>query len=418
MTKYDVIVIGAGAAGLVAAGRAAELGANVLVLEKMNKPGLKLLISGNGRCNISNSAVTSEFVKHIYPNGKYLKNVFSEFSNKNLIEFFDKNNFKLIEEENGRLFPKSNSSKDVLNLFLNWIENNKVKIQYDCKVEQIIVKDNCVEGLIYKASSGESNEILCNKIILCTGGFTYQSTGSTGDGYKIAKQVGHSIEQIRPSLVPLETEMDLIKDLQGLSLSNTKASVWVNGKKQIEDIGEMLFTHYGLSGPLILNISRFVVDELMKKNTVEISLDFHPELDEQKLDAAIINDLNVNGKKHIENVFKHWLPARLMNLFFEKFKINPDKECHQLIAKDRRYLVLLMKDFRLKVNGHRGFKEAMVTAGGIKTDEVNSKTMESKIIKNLFFAGEVLDLDADTGGFNLQIAFSTAWVAANSAVKI
>lgn len=416
MKKYNVLVVGAGAAGIIAAGRAAELGAKVLVLEKMDRPGRKLLITGKGRCNITNDAPMAEFISHIQPNGKFLRNAFSQFFSEHIIKLLNSHGVETIVERGGRVFPTTNKAADVLNALMDWNQKNKTEFQYNCKVEKFLVENNSIIG-VEVSTNGNKKEYFANSIIIATGGNSYQATGSTGDGYRLAQSVGHTIAQIRPSLVPIETEGNLAEQLQGLSLKNVNAIVWVNGKKQKEEFGEMLFAHFGLTGPIILTISRFVVDELMKGSNVEISIDFKPALDEQKLDARLLRDLNEHGKKHIDNLFREWLPSKLIPVFIEKTGIDGLKECHQVSAKERRKILNLMKDFRFKVKGYRSFKEAIITAGGVNTNEIDQKTMESKLIKNLYFVGELLDLDADTGGFNLQIAFSTGWLAGESSAS-
>ena len=412
MKDFDVIVIGAGAAGLLAAGRAAEQGAHVLVLEKMQRPGLKLLITGKGRCNITNDAPISEFIKHVYPGGKFLKNAFSRFFSKDIISLLEKYGVEVTLERGGRYFPASNKSADVLNALLKWVAERNVEIRCGEIVEQVIAKNQQVEGVV---SNGKF--LHATRVIIATGGKSYPATGSSGDGYALAKQVGHSIVPARPALVPLETEGDAAQKLQGLNLKNVKAVVWVNGKKAGEDFGEMLFTHFGLSGPIILTLSRIVVDELQKKNKVEITIDLKPALDEQKLDNRLIRDLNEHGKKKFGNIFKNWLPSSMIPVFIELLEIDPEKECHQVTSAERKKIRFLLKNLRFNIAGHRSFKEAIITAGGIPTKEISPKTMESKLVKGLYFAGEVIDLDAETGGYNLQLAYSTGWVAGNSCME-
>ena len=271
--NYDVIVIGAGPAGLIAAGRAAELGAKVLILEKMEREGRKLLITGKGRCNITNEAYASQFFKKVHPNGKYLKHAFAEFFNKDIIELLQKNGLKTKSERGGRVFPETDSAKDVLDALLKWTNSKGVKIQLKSKLEKILVENEQIKGVefLYK---NKKEQLFTENVIVCTGGASYPATGSDGGAYKIIKALGHKIESVRPSLVPLETEGDLAEKLMGLSLKNVTAIVWVNGKKQKEEFGEMLFTHFGLSGPIILTLSRFIVDELRKNNKVEIITGF------------------------------------------------------------------------------------------------------------------------------------------------
>ena len=409
MSKYDVIVIGAGPAGLLAAGRAAELGGRVLVLEKMRQPGRKLLISGKGRCNVTNDAALSEFIKHVFPNGRFLKSAFGHFFSGDLIALLQSQGVEVTLERGGRYFPASNKSADVLQALLGWLTTLKVEIRTGHRVEKLIIEDETIKGL---EANGQT--FLAKNIVLATGGKSYPATGSNGEGYLLAKQAGHSLVSPRPALVPIETSGTLAQQLQGLTLKNVKAVVWINGKKAGEDFGEMLFTHFGLSGPIILTLSRIIVDALQQRHRVEVAVDLKPALDEQKLDLRLLRDLNEHGKKNFGNMLRSWLPASMVPVFIELLQIKPDKECHQVNAQERKKIRMLLKDFRLQVCNHRPFKEAIITAGGIPTAEIVSKTMESKLVKGLFFAGEIIDLDAETGGYNLQIAFSTGWLAGNS----
>jgi predicted Rossmann fold flavoprotein len=413
--QVDVIVVGAGPAGLIAAGRAAELGGRVVVLEKMERAGRKLLITGKGRCNITNDAPVSEFLDHIYPNPRFLKHAFSTFFSKDIILLLNRYGLETVVERGGRVFPVTDKAADVLTAILKWVHALKVEILFGQKVERLLIRDGAVCGVAVTAGN-HTREVEGSRVILCTGGASYPATGSTGDGYRMATATGHAVEPARPALVPVETAGNKAQRLQGLSLKNVSASVWVNGRKLKAEFGEMLFTHFGLSGPIILSLSRFIVDELRKKNKVELSVDLKPALDENKLDQRLIRDLNENGKKKMVNLFRMWLPALLIPVFLEESGIDGEKEGHQVTSKERRKVMLLMKDFRFTVTGHRSFKEAIITAGGILTAGIDSKTMASKTVQNLYFAGEVIDLDADTGGFNLQIAWSTAWLAGTSSM--
>ncbi len=422
-------MVGAGAAGLIAAGRAAELGASVLLLEKMERAGRKLLITGKGRCNITNDAPMSEFFDHIHPNPKFLKHAFSTYFSQDIIRLMNENGVDTVVERGGRVFPSSNKSLDVVNALLKWVNYGKVEIRYGQRVEGLKVKEGRGEegkreegrgkrvvGVRVTTRAGKQ-EIECENVILATGGKSYPATGSEGDGYRIAAAVGHTIETPLQALVPVETEGDLARQLQGLSLKNVKASVWINGKKSKEDFGEMLFTHFGLTGPIILTLSRYIAEALTNKSKVEVSIDLKPALDETKLDARLIRDLDEHGKKRMDNILRLWLPSSMVYVFLDKTGVEGWKEGHQLTSKERRMILFLMKDFRFNVTGCRPFKEAIITSGGVVTDEIDSKTMESKLVKGLYFAGEMIDLDADTGGYNLQIAFSTGYVAGNSAAK-
>jgi len=412
MNHFDVIVAGAGPAGLLAAGRAAELGNRVLILEKMSQEGRKLLITGKGRCNITNDADISDFIPFVYPNGRFLRTAFSQFYSKDIIDLLRNHGVETTLERGGRYFPVSNKAKDVLHALLQWVNEQKVEIRLNHKVEKLLVQDNILQGLV-----ANGQKFTVDRVVLATGGMSYPATGSNGEGFELARRLGHTIEKLRPALVPLETEGDVAQKLQGLNLKNVKAVVWVNGKKEAEDFGEMIFTHFGLSGPIILTLSRTVVDALQKKNTVEITIDLKPALDEQKLDKRLIRDLNEHGKKQFSNILRYWLPSKLVPVFIELLKLDPEKACHQISSKERKQIRHLLKNMRFRITKSRSFKEAIITAGGIATREISPKTMESKLVKGLCFAGEMIDLDAKTGGYNLQIAYSTGWLAGNSCKK-
>jgi len=412
MRNFDVIVVGAGRAGLLAAGRGAELGNKVLILEKMEREGRKLLITGKGRCNVTNDAAIADFITKVRPKGRFLRNAFSQYYSGDIIELLQKYGLELTLERGGRYFPTSHKSADVLQALLAWVNEQKVEIRCNHRVEKLIVENGTIQGI-----QANGKPFLAKHIILATGGKSYPATGSNGDGYEMARQVGHTLEKARPALVPVETEGPLAKKLQGLNLKNVKAVVWVNDKKCAEDFGEMLFTHFGLSGPIILTLSGFIVDELQKKNKVEITVDLKPALDEQKLDKRLIRDLNEHGKKKISNIFRFWLPSKMVPVFIDLLGLDPEKECHQVSSKERKQIRYLLKNLSFKITNYRPFKEAIITAGGIPTNEISPKTMESKLVKGLYFAGELIDLDAETGGYNLQIAYSTGWVAGNSCLK-
>jgi predicted Rossmann fold flavoprotein len=413
MEQFDVIVVGAGPAGLLAAGSAAKAGGRVLVLEKMRQEGRKLLITGKGRCNITNNAEVGEFIKHVYPNGRFLRPAFGQFFSGEILRLLQQYGVETTLERGGRYFPSSNSSADVLSALLRWVNELRVEIRCGHRVEKLIVEDQAINGV-----QANGQEFRAAKVILATGGKSYPATGSNGEGYELARTVGHTIVHVRPSLVPLETEGNAAQQLQGLTLKNVRATVWVNDKKSGEDFGEMIFTHFGLSGPIILTLSRIVVDALHQKSKVEVSIDLKPALDDQKLDTRLLRDLDESGKKNISNIFRNWLPASMIPLFMNIVGVDPGKEGHQVSSKERRRIRNLMKDFRFKITGHRSFKEAIITAGGVSTSEISSKTMESKLGPGLFFAGEMIDLDAETGGYNLQIAYSTGWLAGRSSKNL
>ncbi len=412
MNKFDVIVVGAGPSGLLAAGRAAALGAKVLVLEKMRSEGRKLLITGKGRCNITNDASPGEFIKHVFPDGRFLRNIFSNFYAKDIIVLLQKYGVEVTLERGGRYFPASNKSQDVLKALLKWVHEQNAEISCGQRVEKLIIQEGRIQGV-----EAVNATFYAPNVIIATGGKSYPATGSTGDGYELAKTAGHTVVKPIPALVPLETQGNLAQRLQGLNLKNVKAVIWVDSKKEGEAFGEMLFTHFGLSGPIILTLSRIAASALQNNRAVGITVDLKPALDEQKLDKRLLRDLNEHGKKQLSNVFRNWLPASMIPVFIEELKLDHEKLCHQVSSKERKQIRFLMKNLPFQITNHRTFKEAIITAGGISTKEISPKTLESKLVKGLYFAGELIDLDAETGGYNLQIAFSTGWLAGNSAAN-
>ncbi len=409
MAERQVIVVGGGAAGLMAAGQAAERGARTMLLEKMDRPGRKLRITGKGRCNLTNIAPLPEFVAHFRPNGRFLRHAFSRFFSPDLLEFFEELNVGTVTERGGRVFPVSDQAQDVVDALLRWIKERGVTLRTGVAVEKLLLEGQQVVGVqdlagqIYRADA----------VILATGGASYPGTGSTGDGYRLAEAIGHTIVPIRPALVPLETAGDTALRLQGLSLRNVAVRVWVDGKKRLEAFGEMLFTHFGVSGPIILSLSGEVVDALGRGESVTLSIDLKPALDERKLDARLLRDLDAHGKRQFRTLLKELLPSKLIPVCLFLTGISPHKMGHQITAQERKRLRRWLKDFRLDVTGHRPLREAIITAGGVATREVDPRTMASRLVPagGLFFAGELLDIDADTGGYNLQAAFSTGWVA-------
>ena len=409
--SYDIIVIGAGPAGLLAAGRASMLGAKVALLEKMEKPARKLRITGKGRCNITSMKPLEDYLKEISPEPRFLRQAFGAFFNQDIIDLLDQNGVSTKVERGQRVFPTSEKAWDVAEGLIRWAKSNGVEIINNAKVEKIIEENKEIKGVeILKQT------IKCKCVIVTTGGKSYPATGSTGDGYAFAEAFGHKVEPLRPSLVGIETKK-VFKNLDGLGLRNVTATIWLDGKKSISDFGEAEFTEYGLDGPIILRLSRLIVDSVNNNKKVEISLDLKSALDYQKLDSRIQRDITELGKKDFKTLLKQLLPAQLIDVFIEQLKINPTKPANQLSGNEKKGLVNLLKDFRFEVAGYRGWNEAIVTAGGISIKDINPKSMESKIIKNLYFAGEVIDVDGNTGGYNLQIAFSTGWLAGESSAK-
>lgn len=408
-----VIVIGGGAAGMMAALQAKLQGNDVVILEKMNSLGKKLLITGKGRCNITNAENINNFINYIPGNGKFLYSCFKNFTNNDIISFLEKQGVKTKVERGGRVFPVSDKSQDVLNAFLNLLKKNNISIRTNTPVAKILIENNKVTGVQIK--TGE--KIKADKIILATGGKSYPGTGSTGDGYKIAEDLGHKIVDIKPSLVPLNVrESEICKRMQGLSLRNVKIKVLASNKTIYEDFGEMLFTHFGVSGPIILSASAILlryknIDNLLKNNQVKLIIDLKPALTEEKLDDRLLRDFQEFKNKKYKNSLDKVLPKKMIPVIIEKTQIYENKGVNEITKQERRKIVELLKKFTLTIESLGNINQAIITAGGISTREIDPKTMQSKIIEGLYFAGEVIDVDAYTGGFNLQIAWSTGYTA-------
>ena len=412
-----VIVIGGGPAGMMAAITSAENGNEVILLEKNKGLGKKLLITGKGRCNITSSLPMEDFIKNTPGNGMFLYSAYNKFTNQDIISFLKKQGLDVKEERGNRIFPVTDKSQDVLNCFEKKLKNLKnVKIMYEMPVSEILINEEkritgvkCKNGAIINAE----------KVILATGGKSYPLTGSTGDGYEMAKKLGHTITKIKPSLVPLETyEQDLHRSLQGLSLRNVKIKMvdTCKNKTIYEDFGEMLFTHFGVSGPVILSGSAHLVrykniDELLKNKKIKLLIDLKPALTEEKLNDRILRDFEEFKNKNFKNSLDKLLPQKLIPVIIERSGINPDKQVNSITKQERTQIVKLLKDFEVTIKNFRRIEDGIITAGGISIKEVNPKTMESKLISGLYFAGEILDVDSYTGGFNLQIAYSTGFVA-------
>ncbi|MEW6410983.1 MAG: NAD(P)/FAD-dependent oxidoreductase [Candidatus Zixiibacteriota bacterium] len=402
----QLIVIGGGPAGMMAAVRAAELGAKVILFEKMRRTGRKLCLTGAGRCNLTNTLPTDEFIAAFGPTGKFLRQALSQFGSGNLIELVERLGVPAVTEPNGRVYPASNRAVDVVNAFTKWLDDNGVIIKSEFAVRELLIENDRVVGV-----QTDSDKFAADAVIVATGGASYPETGSSGDGYKLAEMAGHSVVPIRPSLIPLETSGDIAPRLQGLSLPVVKLTIVIDEKKRNVENGELLFTHYGVSGPVVLRISKQVVDALRDKKVVSLSFDLLPDNDEHRLEQLILDSAKQHGKRHIQNILEQWLPSRLASICLELSAIKPDTLANQLRSEHRRQIVRILKDFRLHVSGHRPIAEAVVTAGGVDTREIDPRTMQSRLVKGLFFAGEVLDIDGASGGFNLQAAFSTGWVA-------
>ena len=412
-----VIVVGGGPAGMMSAITSAENGNEVILIEKMPSFGKKMLITGKGRCNITSSLYMSDFIKNTPGNGTFLYSAFQNYTNRDIIDFLKSQGLEVKEERGNRVFPVTDKSIDVVNCFLKRINELVIKCKLNTRVEKILIKENKVLGV-----RTEKEIIQADKIILATGGKSYPLTGSTGDGYKMASELGHEIVKIKPSLVPLEVyEKDECKSLQGLSLKNIKIKFIDIEKNKIiyEDFGEMIFTHFGISGPTILSGSAHLVrykniDELLKNKKIKLNIDLKPALTEEQLDNRILRDFKEVKNKQFKHSLDKLLPQKMIQTIIENSKIDPEKRVNEITREERKRLINNLKKLEVTIKGFRPVEEAIITSGGINVKEINPKTMESKLINGLYFAGEIIDVDAYTGGFNLQIAYSTGYTAGQS----
>ena len=410
----NVIVIGGGPAGMMAAIVAAEYGNNVTIIEKNSDFGKKLLITGKGRCNITSSLYMSEFIKNTPGNGQFLYSAFQNYTNTDIIDFLKRQGLEVKEERGNRIFPVTDKSIDVLNCFKSKINELKIKKLFNTRVQKILIQNGEVLGV-----RTDKEIIQTDKIILATGGKSYPLTGSTGDGYLIAKNIGHKVTEIRPSLVPLVIyEKNECKEMQGLSLRNVGIKIIDDSKNKLiyEDFGEMVFTHFGISGPTVLSGSAHLVrykevESLMKNQKVKLQIDLKPALTEEQLDERILRDFKEFKNKQFKHALDKLLPQKMIPVVIEKTKINEEKRVNEITKEERRNLVKILKKFELTIKDFRPVEEAIITSGGINIKEINPKTMESKLVKGLYFAGEIIDVDSYTGGFNLQIAYSTGYTA-------
>lgn len=402
-----VLVVGGGAAGMISAVYAARNGNDVTIFEKNEKLGKKLYITGKGRCNITNACDMEELFQSVMTNSKFLYSAFYSYNNFDVIDFFEGLNLKTKIERGSRVFPESDKSSDVIHALNKELNRLSVKIEYNCEVEDIILEE---EGFLGIQLKGEKKLIKGNKVIIATGGLSYKSTGSTGDGYGFAIKMGHNVTETYPSLVPFNIKESFIKELQGLSLRNIRISVTSKNKEIFADFGELLFTHFGISGPLILSASSYVIP-YMKNKDVCVSIDLKPALSEEQLDSRILRDFEEFHNKQFKNALDNLLPKKLIPVIIYVSGIPPEKKIHLISKEERAALVQLIKKFKLNVSSLREYNEAVITKGGIAVKEINPSTMESKLVRNVYFVGEVLDLDALTGGFNLQIAWSTGYAA-------
>lgn len=401
-----VVIVGGGAAGMMAGIAAAGAGHQVQIFEKNEKLGKKIFITGKGRCNLTNACDTEELFGNVVHNPKFLYSSFYGFSNFDMMDFMEQNGCPVKTERGNRVFPISDKSSDVIRALSTRLRDLGVEINLHTEVAELVARES-VTGIRLKKSG---QLVPADAVIVATGGLSYPTTGSTGDGYKFARTQGHTVTELSPALVPFEVKEPVVKELQGLSLRNIEARILKGSKVLYEEFGEMLFTHFGVSGPVLLSASSFVAAQL-KKEPLVLSIDLKPALSNEQLDARILRDFEEMKNKQYKNALVHLLPAKLMPVIVERSGILPDKKVNEITREERSRIVESIKDFRLTLSGLRDYKEAIITQGGISVREINPSTMESKLVKGLYFAGEVLDLDAVTGGFNLQIAWSTGYLA-------
>ena len=405
-----VIVVGGGAAGMMACHAAAMCGHQVTLLEKNEKLGKKIYITGKGRCNLTNASDMEVLFANVMSNRKFLYSAFYTFDNNQVIDLFEMNGMATKTERGNRVFPVSDHSSDVISTMAKVLKNDNVEVKLNTTVQGLIIKENKACGVIVNGK-----EISADNVILCTGGLSYPSTGSTGDGYEFAKKAGHRITDCTPSLVPFNIREEWVKDLQGLSLKNSAVTIYDEKKKLYSDFGEMLFTHFGVSGPMILSASGNIkAGEFAKP--LKLVIDLKPAMTEEQLDKRILRDFDENKNKQFRNSVSKRLPSKLIPIIIDLSGIDPDKKVNEISKEERNHFVHLLKNLTMTINGLRGWNEAIITKGGINVKDVNPSTMESKLVSNLFFAGEVLDLDAMTGGYNLQIAWSTGYLAGLSCI--
>ena len=405
-----VIVVGGGAAGMMACHAAAMCGHQVTLLEKNEKLGKKIYITGKGRCNLTNASDMEALFANVMSNRKFLYSAFYTFDNNQVIDLFEMNGMATKTERGNRVFPVSDHSSDVISTMAKVLKNDKVEVKLNTTVQSLIIKENKACGVIVNGK-----EIYADNVILCTGGLSYPSIGSTGDGYEFAKKAGHRIIDCTPSLVPFNIREEWVKDLQGLSLKNSAVTIYDEKKKLYSDFGEMLFTHFGVSGPMILSASGNIKAAEFAK-PLKLVIDLKPAMTEDQLDKRILRDFDENKNKQFRNSVSKLLPSKLIPIIIDLSGIDPDKKVNEISKEERSHFVHLLKNLTMTINGLRGWNEAIITKGGINVKDVNPSTMESKLVSNLFFAGEVLDLDAMTGGYNLQIAWSTGYLAGLSCV--
>lgn len=409
MIEYDIAVIGGGPAGVMAAIRAGQLNKKVVLIEKNDSIGKKILITGKGRCNITNVAKLEAFIEKFGKPGQFLRTALSVFSNEDLMEFFKSGGLELKIERQGRVFPVTDSAKSVTSVLFDYLKNNNVEIKYKARVKDIKKESG---GFILDTDSGVAK---AKKVVLATGGASYRDTGSSGEGFQFAKKMGHTIIPLKPGLVPLRTKEEWVKDLQGLALKNISIIFSAGKKKVSSDMGEIMFTHFGVSGPLVLDLSNEVMGLLDEHKEAHMSIDLKPGIRAEEMEGKLLKDFQEHGGKEIKNMLTGMLPLRLVPVIIKLANLNANKKVHQTSKDERRALGKILKSLPLTITGALPIEEAMVTCGGVSIKEINPRTMESKVVPGLYFAGEVIEGGAPSGGYNLQQAFSTGFLAGESA---
>lgn len=420
MQIYDIAVVGAGPAGAMAAIRAGQLGKNVILIERNTSIGKKILLTGKGRCNITNAAPLEVFIEKFGKQGKFLRSAFSAFFNKDLINFFKIKNLELINERQGRVFPADHRARSVVETLTAFLADSNVKIS--CKKRLLNIRR---KRDFFELNLTEKKTLSAKKVILSTGGLSYRATGSTGDGFRIAREMGHTVIPLRPSLVPLRTKETWVKDLEGLPLKNIRITFSVRGgsddakrknrKNIVSPVGEIMFTHFGVSGPLVLDLSDEISSILRCQREICLFIDLKPALDYKRLERRLLNEFKEGGNRELKTIMKALLPQRLVPVFIRLAKLDAEKRGNQIVKKERDEIIRLLKALPLTITGTLSITRGMVTGGGVSTKEIDPRTMESKIIPGLYFAGEIIDGSASSGGYNLQQAFSTGYLAGNSA---
>lgn len=409
-----IVVIGGGPAGMMAAITAAKAGADVVLLEKNEKTGKKLFITGKGRCNVTNACDTENLFANVMEHSKFLYSAVYGYDNQAVMQFFEDAGCHLKTERGQRVFPESDHSSDILRALDREMQKAGVKVRLNSEVEEVLIDNEKKQILGVRLHNRE--KIMADRLIIATGGISYVLTGSTGDGYRFAREAGHSVTKLSPALVPFNIEEDWCKQLQGLSLRNVEATIEVEGRNIYSDFGEMLFTHYGVSGPLMLSGSSYYVHKAGNR-PAKLYIDLKPALTQEQLDKRILREFDANRNKQFKNAIATLFPAKMQNIMPMLAQIDPEKKVNEITKEERERFLHTIKHLELTITGVRDYNEAIITKGGVKLSEINPSTMESKIIKGLYFAGEVLDLDALTGGYNLQIAWSTGHLAGESAAE-